>query len=100
VQPECLMSSVASESDEPQQKPADTEVKSGGVPQQAATRESLWKAINGLPDDYKTVILLRQQLDLGFAEIAERMQRNPDAARVLWGKAILALGERFNEPES
>jgi len=95
------MPSVESESDEsPRQKRAYADVKSGGVPRQAATRESLWKAVNELPEDYKTVILLRQQMDLGFAEIAERMQRNPDAVRMLWGRAILALGEKCEERES
>ena len=54
-------------------------------------RESLWKAVNGLPDDYRMVILLRQHADLDFLVIAERIQRSPHEVRLLWGQAILDL---------
>ncbi len=52
--------------------------------------------IEELPEDYRTVILLRQQEDLTFEEIARRMERSPDAARMLWGRAILELGKTIN----
>lgn len=53
--------------------------------------EGLERALAELPEKYRTVIMLRQEEDLGFEEIGRRMQRSPDAARMLWGRAILQL---------
>lgn len=61
----------------------------------AETREIILNAVTELPDDYRTVLLLRQQLDLTFPEIGERMQRSPDAVRMLWARALVALGEKL-----
>ena len=58
-------------------------------------KEIVQRAVNELAEDYRTVILLRQQLDLSFVEISEHMRRTPDAVRMLWGRAILALGEKL-----
>ena len=59
------------------------------------SQERVWNIVNTLPEDYRTVILLRQQMDLTFVEIAEQMQRTPDAVRMLWGRAIVVLGEKL-----
>jgi len=56
-------------------------------------RQQLGQLLEQLPEHYRTVILLRQQLDLTFAEIGERTGRTADAARMLWGRAILRLAE-------
>lgn len=61
------------------------------------SRSRLAQTLEQLPDDYRAVILLRQQLDLTFAEIGERMNRSADAARMLWGRAILRLSEMLPE---
>ena len=61
----------------------------------AEAKELTQRALHELPDDNRSVLLMRQQLDLTFTEIAERMQRSPDAVRMLWGRAILALGEKL-----
>jgi RNA polymerase sigma-70 factor (ECF subfamily) len=61
------------------------------------THEWLWKVVEGLPEDYRAVILLRQQQDLSFVEIADRMEKTPDAVRMLWGRAVVALGEQLQE---
>jgi RNA polymerase sigma-70 factor (ECF subfamily) len=61
----------------------------------AEAKELTQRALHELPDDYRSVLLMRQQLDLSFIDIAERMQRSPDAVRMLWGRAILALGEKL-----
>lgn len=53
------------------------------------------RALQDLPEEYRSVLLMRQQLDFTFIEIAEHMQRSPDAVRMLWGRAILALGEKL-----
>lgn len=62
------------------------------------TQESnkhVWQAVRRLPSDYQTVIELRQRLELSFVEIGERMQRSPDAVRMLWGRALVALGKEL-----
>jgi RNA polymerase sigma-70 factor (ECF subfamily) len=60
------------------------------------TKEIVLSAVMDMPDDYRTVLLLRQQMDLTFPEIGERMKRTPEAARMLWGRALVALGEKLN----
>jgi RNA polymerase sigma-70 factor (ECF subfamily) len=57
------------------------------------TSERLAAALAELPEHYRTVILLRQEEDLSFEEIGQRLQRSTDAARMLWGRAILQLGK-------
>jgi RNA polymerase sigma-70 factor (ECF subfamily) len=62
----------------------------------AETNEIVLQAVMGLPDDYRTLLLLRQQMDLTFPEIGERMQRTPEAVRMLWARALVALGDKLN----
>ena len=61
--------------------------------------EMLNRALEQLPDDYRQVVQLRHQEQLSFKEIGQRMNRSPDAARMLWGRAFerLAIG-RFPRP--
>lgn len=59
------------------------------------SRELIWKAVDELPQDYRTVMLLRHQVNLSFAEIAEQMDRSPDAVRMLWGRAVMVLGQKL-----
>lgn len=93
------MSTAPSDSDEPPQEPDDVEAESGRKQKRTEAKGFLWKAVNELPEDCKTVILLRQQTDLNFGEIAEQMDRSSDAVRMLWGRAIMMLGEKFEEKE-
>ncbi len=93
------MSTVPSDSDEPPLEPDDAIAELGRKNKQNAAREFLWKAVNALPEECKTVILLRQQMDLSFVEIADRMHRSPDDVRTLWGRSILMLGEKLAEKE-
>lgn len=58
--------------------------------------DRVWQAVYRLSNDYQTVIHLRQQLGLSFVEIGLRMQRSPDAARMLWSRALVALGEQLD----
>jgi len=60
-------------------------------------KESLWKTLNDLPEELKTVILLRQQMDLSFVDVADRMQRNLDTVQDLWRQAIIELGAKLDE---
>jgi DNA-directed RNA polymerase specialized sigma24 family protein len=65
----------------------------------ALAKESFWKALNELPEELKTVILLRQQMDLSFVDIAERMQREVEGVQTLWSQALVVLGRKLEERE-
>lgn len=70
---------------------ADTQTGSA-VMHSREVHELFWRAMAELPEHYRTVILLRQQQDLTFEEIGRRMDRQADGVRMLWGRAVLALG--------
>jgi RNA polymerase sigma-70 factor (ECF subfamily) len=53
--------------------------------------EMLNRALEQLTRDYRQVVQLRHQEQLTFKEIGQRMNRSPDAARMLWGRAIERL---------
>jgi RNA polymerase sigma-70 factor (ECF subfamily) len=62
----------------------------------AARRESAVKladTLAKLPDDYRTVLLLRVFEELSAAEVAERMGRSAGAVRMLQMRALEALRE-------
>lgn len=48
-------------------------------------------AIDQLPPDYQQVIRMRHFEDLSFAQIAERLDRNSGAVRMLWVRAVEKL---------
>src|SRR5262249_19794292 len=50
--------------------------------------QRLRQALEHLPDDYRRVITLRYVEQCPFDEIGRRMQRSPNAARLLWLRAI------------
>jgi RNA polymerase sigma-70 factor (ECF subfamily) len=57
------------------------------------------QALERLPEDYRTVILLRHRDKLSFAEIGAQTGRSMDAARMLWTRAIKRLqSELSGEP--
>ncbi|TWU25367.1 RNA polymerase sigma factor RpoE [Novipirellula galeiformis] len=61
---------------------------------EADHQESLTRMANALetlPSDYRQVIVLRHLDGLPFRLVAERMQRTPGAARMLWLRAIEQL---------
>ena len=63
------------------------------VVRRAEASERLRAALAKLPEQYRMVVLLRQEHDLSFEEIGKRMERSTDAARMLWGRAVLQLGK-------
>ena len=70
--------------------PADVSSPSG----QAIRGEEqlqLAAALEQLPEDYRTVIVLRHIDDLSHAEIARRMNRSEGAVRMLWVRALAQL---------
>lgn len=60
--------------------------------------ERVQAAIGQLNDDYRQAIELRSIQQLQFDEIGQRMGRSEDAARKLWGRAIIALTELLESP--
>ena len=63
------------------------------VTMRAEAYERLRQAIAKLPEQYRTIILMRQEENLTFEEIGQRLQRSCEASRMLWGRAILHLGK-------
>lgn len=59
--------------------------------QKQEQRERLQEALKSMPESYQTVLFLRQEQNLSFPEIGLRMQRSTDAARMLWGRAVVML---------
>jgi RNA polymerase sigma-70 factor (ECF subfamily) len=51
----------------------------------------LAEALARLPDDYREVLILRHLEGLEFTDVAQRMNRTPGAARVLWTRALKSL---------
>ena len=57
-------------------------------------------AIAATPDDYRRVIELRNRDNRTFQEIGRAMDRSPDAARMLWFRAIESLRRELVEPDA
>lgn len=64
------------------------------VQQEEAAR--LQKALAALSDEHQQVIQWRHQEGLSFPEIGERMNRSPDAARMLWYRAYERLAAKLD----
>lgn len=73
--------------------------KSQSSPSLVAMRKErallLSQALAQLPADYREVLILRNLEGLDFPEVADRMQRNPGAVRVLWVRALKKLREQL-----
>jgi RNA polymerase sigma-70 factor (ECF subfamily) len=57
--------------------------------------EKIDGTIAGLPDMYRTVVVLRYREDLSFDEIAEALSQNPGTVRVRLHRAMKMLSERL-----
>jgi RNA polymerase sigma-70 factor (ECF subfamily) len=57
--------------------------------------ERLEEALEQLSPEHREVIVLRKLEELSFAEIGERMDRSPDACRMLLARAMTALTLRM-----
>ncbi len=73
----------------------------GTSPHARVQREELLVALAdnlaALPQDYREVIVSRHLQGRSFAEIAQRMDRNEGAVRMLWLRAIGQLRSRMGE---
>ena len=68
---------------------------------QAVSREqaeAVERAIARLPEDHRLVIVLRNQEDRPFDEIARLMDRSENAVRKLWFRAIEQLQQELEAP--
>jgi RNA polymerase sigma-70 factor, ECF subfamily len=59
----------------------------------------LAQALNGLPPQYREVIMLRQLQGLPFSEIAAQMNRSLDSVQKLWVRGLIQLREKLEEIE-
>jgi RNA polymerase sigma-70 factor (ECF subfamily) len=60
----------------------------------------LAQVLERLPEDYRTVLVLRHLEDLPHDEIAKRMNRNPGAIRMLWVRALSRLRQELDNHPS
>jgi RNA polymerase sigma-70 factor (ECF subfamily) len=68
--------------------------------QQAVRREQaviLADALEGLPEDYREVIILRQLEGLSFPDVARRMGRTEDSVKNVWLRALARLRRTLEE---
>jgi len=68
--------------------------------QQAVRREQaviLADALQGLPEDYREVIILRQLEGLSFPDVARRMGRTEDSVKNVWLRALARLRRSLEE---
>jgi len=72
---------------------------SGPTPSQNAVamdrQVQLARILDRLPPDYRQVLVLRHLEGLPHEAIAERMQRNPGAIRMLWVRALAKLRQEI-----
>jgi RNA polymerase sigma-70 factor (ECF subfamily) len=90
---------VARDVREPMPELVDTGQTPSEAIKQRDSDQRLWLTVAELPEDYRTVVLLRQQMDLSFQEIGERMGKSADAVRMMWGRALVMLGQRLRAAE-
>jgi RNA polymerase sigma-70 factor (ECF subfamily) len=55
----------------------------------------LANALAELPDDYREVIVLRELEGKSVSEVAEAMERTPNAIQKLWARAVVQLRGRL-----
>jgi len=63
----------------------------------AEEKVRLLGAIEKLKPDQQSVIRMRHEEKLTFAEIGERMNRSPDAVRMTWNRAIDELAKILSQ---
>ena len=61
-------------------------------------QDKLLAALERLRDDYRQIIQLRHQQGQSFEEIGRLLGRSPEAARKLWGRAVLLLQKELRNP--
>ncbi len=88
--------------------PDEAGLPAGGVDAASPSRiasgreelERVDRALQELPEDYRSVILLSRFLDRPYAEIAPLLDRSEGACRILLHRALARLALLLEEPES
>jgi RNA polymerase sigma-70 factor, ECF subfamily len=76
---------------------ADAQPSPSGVVLDAEQSAAVRAALERLPEHYRQILIWRHWDELTFEEIGQRLGKTPDAARMLWGRAVAQL-EREVEP--
>jgi RNA polymerase sigma-70 factor, ECF subfamily len=83
--------------------PAGLLAAAGPSPSGAAAEDEearrLRAALEQLPPHYRQVLVWRQWEDLPFEEIARRLDRTVDAARMIWWRAVERLQRELGPPD-
>ena len=69
-----------------------------GVAMAEEQAQTLGRALERLPDDYRRIILLHYQEQRPLTEIAPLLNRSYDAVRSLWARAIRRLRQEMEAP--
>jgi RNA polymerase sigma-70 factor (ECF subfamily) len=83
--------------------PSEPQAVSPGPRSNAIQREvseELQAAINQLPAEYREVLRLKTWERLSYVEIGQRMNKSPDAVRMLWNRAFQRLRRQVVEKEN
>jgi len=70
--------------------------------QQVSRREQVVivaNAMAALPEPYRQVLVLRHVEGLSFPQVAQRMDRSPDAVRSLWARALTCLRSTLGDAQ-
>jgi RNA polymerase sigma-70 factor, ECF subfamily len=76
-------------------QPAANVATPSGIVAQDEEAQAVQRALDRLPDHYRQVILWRQWEDMPFEEIARRLGKSVDAARMVWWRAIERLQQEL-----
>ncbi|MHC5539170.1 sigma-70 family RNA polymerase sigma factor [Singulisphaera rosea] len=68
----------------------------GGRLDRRESADSLFVALERLPEDYRRVVVWRQYDEIGFEEIGTRLGRSAEAARKIWSRALMRLSEELS----
>jgi len=79
---------------------ADTGSSPSSIAQRRERAVVLANALADLPEDYRTVLLLRIFEELPAEEVAQRMERSPGAVRMLQMRALDALRQHLADESS
>jgi RNA polymerase sigma factor (sigma-70 family) len=64
----------------------------------AETKEAARRALDKLPEDYRTVLRLLQEEQLDMDQAAERLGRSREATKKLYGRALSRFAELLHLP--
>jgi RNA polymerase sigma-70 factor (ECF subfamily) len=79
-------------------EPAGSELSPSRVAMKGEQAQAIAQALERLPEDYRQVLIWRQQEDLTFEVIGQRLNRSADAARKLWARAVERLQQEWDTP--